>query len=208
MTFVPNQIYHVYNQGNNRDKIFFQDRNYQFFLKKMEIHLAPYAEILAYCLMPNHFHWLIYTKPEGCELSNAVKPIPKMISSVVEEPGYDPENYFQQNLSHSIKTILSSYTRAVNKQEGRSGSLFRAKTKAKDGWIGAEIKVGEEGDELLFRANNQYANTCLQYIHNNPVKAELSRRTTDWEYSSARDFAGLRRSSILNQNMAKALLSA
>lgn len=50
--------YHIYNRGVNRGLIFFSDRNYQFFIDKMLQHLRPYSEILAFCLMPNHFHLL------------------------------------------------------------------------------------------------------------------------------------------------------
>ena len=55
MKFEPHTIYHIFNQGNNRQPIFFQERNYYFFLEKMKTHLLPYGDIIAYCLMPNHF---------------------------------------------------------------------------------------------------------------------------------------------------------
>ena len=62
MFFEPERIYHVYNRGNNNQKIFFINDNYYFFLRKIKKHLTKYCELLAYCLMPNHFHFMIYTK--------------------------------------------------------------------------------------------------------------------------------------------------
>ncbi|MFB6341095.1 transposase [Saccharicrinis sp. FJH62] len=59
MDFESDQLYHVYNQGNNKQDIFFCKENYLFFLKKIETHISPYADIIAYCLMPNHFHLMI-----------------------------------------------------------------------------------------------------------------------------------------------------
>ena len=56
MEFEVGHLYHIYNQGNNRRKVFFVRDNYLFFLNKMKHHLLPYADILAWCLMPNHFH--------------------------------------------------------------------------------------------------------------------------------------------------------
>src|SRR6516225_11449480 len=53
-------IYHIYNRGNNREKLFFGRRHYEYFLDRMETDLFPYADILAWCLMPNHFHFLIH----------------------------------------------------------------------------------------------------------------------------------------------------
>ena len=34
MNFVPDNIYHIYNRGNNQQPTFFGRRNYLFFLKK------------------------------------------------------------------------------------------------------------------------------------------------------------------------------
>jgi putative transposase len=56
MNFETAYIYHIYNQGNNHRNIFYKTENYQFFLSKVETYVKPYADILAYCLMPNHFH--------------------------------------------------------------------------------------------------------------------------------------------------------
>ena len=133
MKYEPQTIYHIYNQGNNRQPIFFQEKNYIFFLNKMRTHLLPHVEILCYCLMPNHFHWLVYTKESACLPSNAVKPRAKYnggISILKENRGNhlsddskSSDKYpvdYQQKLSRSIGTLLSSYTRAINKQEGRN----------------------------------------------------------------------------------------
>jgi putative transposase len=112
MHFAPNSIYHVYNRGNNKQKIFFEQRNYDYFLNKVRDELSNMCDVLAYCLMPNHFHLLIYIpeKTIGLEL------IP---------------NQNQQLLVRKIGTIQSSYSQAINKQENRTGSLFQQKTKAK-----------------------------------------------------------------------------
>ena len=65
MDLEQGHIYHLYNQGNNHEKIFFTSANYSYFLKKIEQHIAPLADILAWCLMPNHFHLLLYQIEEG-----------------------------------------------------------------------------------------------------------------------------------------------
>jgi len=59
MYFEPGGIYHIYNQGNNRQKIFFSRENYWYFLQKIERNVKPYGSILAWCLMPNHFHLMV-----------------------------------------------------------------------------------------------------------------------------------------------------
>ena len=59
------EIYHIYNRGVNKESIFFSERNYQFFLDRMQKYLISNSDILAYCLMPNHFHILLQIKAEG-----------------------------------------------------------------------------------------------------------------------------------------------
>ena len=59
---VPAQgsYYHVYNRGVNRNPIFFCSDNWRYFLVLLRRYFVPdLAEIVAYCLMPNHYHLLV-----------------------------------------------------------------------------------------------------------------------------------------------------
>jgi len=59
--YAKNLYYHVYSRGNQKQPIFHQDADYQRFIKKIEEYQKKYkVDILAYCLMPNHFHFLLY----------------------------------------------------------------------------------------------------------------------------------------------------
>ena len=194
MYFKPNVIYHVYNQGNNRQPIYFNNENYLYFLRKTRLLISPHVHFLAYCLMPNHFHWLITAKEEACEWIS-----------------FDAESNAQprQKLNHQINILLRSYTRAINNQENRTGSLFRQHTKAKDGWLDEFIEAAKRRnstDGFTFGIDNNYAFQCFQYIHDNPCKAGLTDLSTDWQYSSARDYAGLRQGNLCNLILAKDLL--
>lgn len=58
--FQNNYYYHVYNRGNRKQAIFTNYRDYERFLTKViEYKKKHHVRILAYCLMPNHFHFLI-----------------------------------------------------------------------------------------------------------------------------------------------------
>lgn len=58
-----NQIYHIINRGNRREVVFHDNYDYEKFLKLLIESKEKYAiKIYAYCLMPNHFHLVIYTK--------------------------------------------------------------------------------------------------------------------------------------------------
>jgi REP element-mobilizing transposase RayT len=59
--FQANSYYHVYNRGNRKQAIFTNYRDYERFLEKVVEYKKKYSiQLLAYCLMPNHFHFLIY----------------------------------------------------------------------------------------------------------------------------------------------------
>ncbi len=180
MNYEPGEIYHVYNQGNNRQKIFFNRDNYLFFINKMRVHLTDHCDFLAWCLMPNHFHWLIKVKNQELEVGKGSKDSPLQDSV--------------PPINRSLSVLLSSYTKAINKSHGRCGSLFRSKTKAK--------KLNPDKAK-----NNNYPLICFLYIHQNPLRADLVSKLEDWEYSSYRDFAGLRDGSLCNQRLAIELLN-
>jgi len=58
--FRPGHYYHLYNRGVGGDAIFFNPGNYEYCLQLMERHSQQYsAAIMAYCLMPNHYHLLV-----------------------------------------------------------------------------------------------------------------------------------------------------
>jgi len=165
MSYQENAIYHIYNQGNNKKLTFYNHGNYLFFLNKMMRHLKPYCDILAYCLMPNHFHWMVRVNKRGIAPSN--KPIPRYLGP---KEIFIPEEHCQQELSKQIATLLSSYARAINNQNGTSGSLFRSNTNIK------HVQFDEEVDV--------YFPTCYDYIINNPVAAKITRTPEEYPYSS------------------------
>jgi hypothetical protein len=47
--------YHIYNRGVNRENIFFEERNYEYFLNLYWKHIEPVVDTFAYCLLRNHF---------------------------------------------------------------------------------------------------------------------------------------------------------
>jgi REP element-mobilizing transposase RayT len=97
------QYYHIHNRGNNRERVFIEERNYRYFLKLYAEHIEPIADTFAYCLLPNHFHFLVYIKDlTGLgDLSGLKKP------------------------SQYFSNLFNAYTKALNKAYDRTGALFQ-----------------------------------------------------------------------------------
>jgi putative transposase len=114
MQFDNEEFYHVYNRSFNKTKIFYTEENYSYFLRKLNT-IKSICDIVAYCLMPDHFHLLIY--------------IPRESEATLQTAQSGQTGI--QLISRKIGTILSSYAQGINKQEKRAGSLFQPKTKAK-----------------------------------------------------------------------------
>ena len=102
----------------------------------------------------------------------------------------------------------STYTKAINKEKQWTGSLFRNKTKAKDGFIDEFIFLEKLNGQLdsRFMSGTGYASHCFNYIHQNPEEADLVSKATDWVYSSARDYASLRRGTLCNLKLGRELI--
>jgi len=88
------KFYHIYNKGINGCNIFNSDENKSYFLKLVSKYLTDKVSILAYCLMDNHFHFVI---------------------QIVDD---------EKIVSQALSNLFNAYVKAFNKQQNRTGSLF------------------------------------------------------------------------------------
>jgi len=189
--YEPNIIYHVYNHTNNKELLFRQEADYLVFLNKIRKHLLPCADILAYCLMPTHFHVQLMVNSFGLQRMSVIPT---------------ESNSRQQNIHSAFRTILSSYTQGTNKKYDRRGSLLRAKTKYKPAYTDFVPDDWELQEDIPFTRYIPYLLKCFDYIHENPVAAGLVEKAIDWPYSSASDYEGLRNGTLCSYSLSKRLL--
>lgn len=131
---------HVMIQGVNKEYIFYKKEYIEKYMEIMKKNQKDYDFIIiAYCMMNNHAHFLVYTED-------------------IEEFGR-----FMQ------KTNLI-YAQMYNKEEKRCGVLFRNRYQT----------------EPIYNIN--YLINCINYIHNNPVKAKMVEKCEDYKYSSYNDY--------------------
>lgn len=167
----PDVYYHIYNRANGSEKLFLQDEHYRYFLKRYKELVVPVVHSLAYCLMPNHFHFLVRIKSqEKIEKLMVLKAEKSKNSKTLR--GYETlaELERQERISRFISQqwahFFNGYTQAFNKDQNRMGSLFMRNYKR---------KVVKDED---------YLRKLIHYVHYNPVKAGLTSDLEAWKFSS------------------------
>lgn len=173
--FIPNEYYHIYNRGNNKQTIFLENRDWARFLflilylqspvnfpqigrfisnyfkyqdfkirreqnKIKEIIKNRYVELIAFALMPNHFHIAVKENQE-------------------------------KGLSRYMQKIQNAYTKYFNVKYEKFGHLFQGPFRA------VHIKSNEQ---LLYLST---------YIHRNPKEmSQWANREHLYPWSSYQDY--------------------
>lgn len=154
----PDLYYHIYNHGNASDNIFLNDENYSYFMKRYMFFVNPILDTFAYCLMPNHFHFVIQVKNENEIRKHCYNKYgTEKIIDIEAMPVY---------LSQQFSNLFNGYSKAFNKMHNRSGKLFCLPFKRK----------------LL--NTDFYLQKAIHYVHTNPVHHGFVKDMHEWTYSS------------------------
>jgi putative transposase len=105
---IEGQYFHLYNRGVNGEDLFKEERNYHYFLQQYQLYCSDVLETLAWCLLKNHFHLLVYIKEN------------------VEVPRRDGQGMFKTNASKQLGHFFNSYAQSINKAHKRTGPLFES----------------------------------------------------------------------------------
>ena len=160
--------YHIYNRGVNRENIFREERNYEYFLKLYIKHVEPVAETFAYCLLRNHFHVLVRTKSEEEIWAETLRVSEKPLGS---DPSRETLRVSEKPLgsvspSQKFSDFFNAYAKAINRAYGRTGSLFQ-----------------HPFGRVPVTSDRQFWNV-IAYIHQNPRKHKFVDDFREWKWSS------------------------
>jgi REP element-mobilizing transposase RayT len=172
---VYGEYYHIYNRGNNRQSIFFEEQNYHYFLKLYVKYIVPVADTYAYCLMNNHFHFLVRIKTVEEQTNKTAEQIRtaevsktsaalKQQTAEVSKTSAVSVSVLKPNLQFGH--LLNSYAKAINKTYQRAGSLFQSRF--------GRIRVDTD----------RYLMQLVTYIHQNPQKHGFVDDFRVYPYSS------------------------
>lgn len=121
--------------------------------------------LYCYCVMSNHLHLIVNAEPPY-QLSDIIRDFKKYTAKkVIEQIQQEPESRREWMLN---QLKFSASTSSKHKQ----------------------FKFWKAGSHAIELYNDRFIQDKVEYIHNNPVKAELVRKPEDWKYSSASNYHG------------------
>jgi len=177
--FEEHKIYHVFNRTNNKEKLFLSEENHRFFLKKYSDYLPPFLETLVWCLLPNHFHFLVRIKSSEKIKADLQSRDLEFLSASEKEFLKDKINQ-SELIERAFKRFFQSYALAFNKVNYRKGNLFYKPFK--------RLEVLSES----------HFTQVIIYIHTNPSKHGFTNDFSTWRWSSYQTILAENDSEILN----------
>jgi len=160
IVFEKDKLYHIYNRGRNKQQLFFMHRDYERFLENLHKFQksCPNIEIFAWCLIPNHFHFLLIEKSRDQDQDQDTYPKDTY-------PKAKQISKFMQKLQQAYAAFFNAkYGESVKK--GLKGPVFEGRFKAK----------AVEDEDYLYHLR--------RYIEWNAVKHEMVDKPEEWLYSS------------------------
>ena len=96
------KYYHIYKNGCVESQLFIFPNNYNFFLRKLDATLGEMIDLLAYCLLPDHFH-LVFRAREVIVIKGEYVEHPVEIGHFISE---------------TLRKLFATYSANITKQEG------------------------------------------------------------------------------------------
>jgi REP element-mobilizing transposase RayT len=94
--FEAGEFFHIYNSAVGKEKLFISTENYRYFLDRFHFYTHEMLSIYSFCLMSNHFHFLVKVQ----------------------------ESVNHNSVSKQLRNFFISYSKSFNKEQRRRGSLF------------------------------------------------------------------------------------
>jgi putative transposase len=180
--FEEENIYHIYNKTNNKELLFLTDENRLYFLKKYYSILSPFIDTYCWCILPNHFHFLIKVKNENTIKENLNKK-PKENLTITEKSYLQNSITLGNLIEQSFKRFFQSYAQAFNKENTRSGNLFYKPFK-----------------RILIDSDEYFTQTVI-YIHANAQKHGIVKDFTNYKWSSWKSILSSKKTNLLRDEI-------
>ena len=220
---LPDNYYHLYNRSNNKEPLFKNVGNRLYFLQKYKQYVAPFCHTFAYCLLPNHFHFLIQIKSE-LEICAVLQNLPKeALSSYQKEflkglgkvdgkNDISQRNVIFEKRREDLGEAKNDFSqRIVIFEESRYHQLlakqfrrfFIAYAKAFNKQHKREGNLFNRPFKRVRVADDAHFTKLVCYIHHNPTHHQLTKNFTTYPWSSYQSLlsnqaTALNRESVMN----------
>ena len=154
--FETSGFYHIYNRSVAGIPLFANDRNKLYFLQKFSAYMSPLLHVYAWCLLPNHFHFLVAVKPEYEQL----------ITDIEKEKLIQNETDIHTIISMRFKNFFIAYSLAYKKENDILTNVFAQKFK--------HSRVDKD----------VYFSQLIYYIHLNPLHHQVCKDWANYPWSS------------------------
>jgi putative transposase len=168
-TFVPGQYYHIYNRGAAKEPIFSNQGNYEYLLQLVRRYQKKYSvTVLAYCLMPNHYHLLLRQETDE-PLSKFINVLFNAYVQAVNIQQKRKGTLFEGRYKH-IRIDRWEYLIHLCRYIHRNPVKARLATKPEDwpfsnyrDWIG--LRNGTLKDDTFIRDHFMHAQNYLEFVN-------------------------------------------
>lgn len=169
---IPDSFYHIYARGNNKQPIFVDNFDFDYFINLLyrylsleEVKTQKYyypsffnqIKILAYCLKDNHFHLLIYQKEK-----NGVEKF--------------------------MRSVMTSYSMYFNLRYHRTGSVFESRYKSSYIFDDDYLCHVSRYIHLNPRSWRRYKYSSLRYYKNSSAPAWLDTSIILSQFKNRKDY--------------------
>ncbi len=174
---LPEKTYHLFHHAIGEENLFRSAENYRYFLQRYAEYIFPIAETFCYCLLPNHYHFLIRLRSEE-EILDCLDP-----KKLKRQKWKDEDKSISTLLANRVGTFQNAYAKAFNKQHCRRGGLFEQSFGRK------EVKT------------DSYFTNAIHYVHANAVHHGFVKDILDWHYTSYNSFLANKKSKLMKEEV-------
>ena len=161
-------IYHIYNHASGNRDLFLEEKDYEKFLSGLRKYFLHIFDVHAYCLMPNHFHFVVKVKSH-IQIINSIKGIGSNAELKYVNGAIDLNKYCDDQ----FRRWFSGYALYLNKRYKIKGQLFQKRIK--------KVSVDEE-KKLTY---------LICYLHHNPIHHGFEKEYGSWKYCSYLNYASI-----------------
>jgi len=193
----PGQYYHIYNRANGSENLFREEANYIRFLELYDKYISPVADTLAWVLMANHFHFLVWIKEgmyykyskEDFSSSNADRSAPHKAGA--DAIGFEdvkwetiPDTSASANPSASAGPDGIGIGRKIPNPTKHFSHLFNAYAKYINDKYNRHGSLFQRPFKRKPVEDEDYLRRVVLYIHNNPVHHGFVSQLSGYPWSS------------------------